>query len=377
MKRLMVITTSYPEADQTGAAAAGSFVEDLAHELARRVAVCLVAPARTDGIEQNGGLALRRFRVPQLPLSQIPLGTPKGWGRVMHTLRAGQIAVIEAAHAHRPDHVFALWALPSGHWARSLSRRTGVPYSVWTLGSDIWSLGRLPLVWAVLGRVLRDSRHCFSDGLLLRDDTERLGGRHCQFLPSTRRLPVTDVKSLRSAPPYRLAFLGRWHRNKGVDLLLQALSLLNPFDWNRVEAVRIHGGGPMEQHVRGDVQRLVAAGRPVQVGGYLNKVEAADLLAWADYLLIPSRIESIPVVFSDAMQGRCPVLTSPVGDLPRLVHGLGVGVVAERTDAGALACGLRELLARSPAQFQGGMDKALETFDLGRVVERVLALGGE
>ncbi len=44
--------------------------------------------------------------------------------------------------------------------------------------------------------------------------------------------------------PYRLAFLGRWHPNKGTDLLLDALHQLRDEDWHRIEAVRIAGGAP-------------------------------------------------------------------------------------------------------------------------------------
>lgn len=79
------------------------------------------------------------------------------------------------------------------------------------------------------------------------------------------------------------------------------------------------------------VERLVAeltgAGRPVQLRGYLAAQQVADLLDWVDYVLIPSRIETIPVVFSDTMQAGRPVIATPVGDLPDLVGRYRCGVI--------------------------------------------------
>ncbi len=73
---------------------------------------------------------------------------------------------------------------------------------------------------------------------------------------------------------------------------------------------------------------LANGGRPVRIGGYLDKNEAASLIGWADYLLLPSRIESIPVIFSDAMQLGTPVVATPVGDLASLHERFEFGVLA-------------------------------------------------
>ncbi|WP_237582769.1 hypothetical protein, partial [Salmonella sp. hn-h4] len=75
----------------------------------------------------------------------------------------------------------------------------------------------------------------------------------------------------RSQPPYRLLFLGRWHPNKGVDLLLDSLAMLRDEDWQAIERVEIQGGGPMEGLVRERVAALYEARRPVEVGGFLDK----------------------------------------------------------------------------------------------------------
>lgn len=261
----------------------------------------------------------------------------------------------------------ALWALPSGHWARRVAREAGVPYSVWTLGSDIWTLGRLPLVRGHLRRVLRDAQARYSDGLRLAEDTRRIGGREATFLPSTRRIRATRSVPVRGHAPYRLLFLGRWHPNKGVDLLLEALSLLGDEDWARIESVCIFGGGPLQALVQQGVAALRSAGRSVELGGFLNAAAAEAAMMAADFVLVPSRIESIPVVFSDAMKLGCPVLACPVGDLPQLVAEGPCGRVARAVSARAYADLLGETLAAGSAGYRDGVQAMAGRFSLERI----------
>ena len=97
-------------------------------------------------------------------------------------------------------------------------------YSAWTLGSDIWSLGRIPLVRSLLGRVLRDAEHC---GLMseMRDDTQAIAGGP-SISSSTRRIDRVRPEALRSRPPYDCCSLAL-AQNKGIDLLLEALAMLS------------------------------------------------------------------------------------------------------------------------------------------------------
>lgn len=369
MKRLLFISTSFPDAAyQAGQEAAGQFVADFAAELAQYVAVTAVVPASQPRVEQHGNLTIHRFHVPALPLSLLKPTRPADWPKIWQTLRAGETAVTRAAAAHPPDHIFALWALPSGYWAQ----KTGLPYSIWALGSDIWGLGRVPLVRGVLRRVLQGAVHRFADGYQLAADVAAIGKRPCHFLPSSRRLPVPGRKPLASQPPYKLAFLGRWHPNKGVDLLLDALALLSDDDWARIAEVRLFGGGPLADVVTAGVAQLKENGRPVVLGGYLNRQEAADLLTWADYLLLPSRIESIPVIFSDALQANTPLIATPIGDLPRLLADGQAGVLAGAVSAAAIAAAVRQGLAQAPAHFGEGLAALRAQFDVGETAVRLL-----
>lgn len=372
MNHILLVTTSYPD-ESEGAAAAGTFVHDFAHALSTVASVTVVAPGDTARVSQEQQVRVRRFAVPRQPLSLLSPTHLTHWPAIVATLRAGGQAVRQACAETPVAHIFALWALPSGYWALQAGRRFGIPYSIWALGSDIWTLGKIPVVRGMLRRVLRAAAHRYADGLALAADVERIGGKPCAFLPSCRALADGRAKTLRDHPPYRLAFLGRWHPNKGIDLLLHALELLSDEDWPRIEAIRINGGGPLANQVYAQTASLIQAGRPLTVGGYLDREGARELLAWADYVLIPSRIESIPVIFSDAMQMRCPVVAMPVGDLPPLLAEHRCGVLAPTVTAASLAQALRQALTAAPADFAAGLDAAARAFDVAATARDLAA----
>ncbi|MDI1300710.1 MAG: glycosyltransferase [bacterium] len=201
----------------------------------------------------------------------------------------------------------------------------------------------------------------------------QIGGGSVAFLPSSRLLPVPLERGVkRTEPPYRLAFLGRWHPNKGPDLLLEALSLLTDQEWSRIESVHFAGGGALEPAVRAAVARLQAQGRPVQLEGYMNADEAAALIGWADYLLLPSRVESIPVIFSDALQAGTPLIATPVGDLPALHRLHEFGVLARSVTAPDFARAIATAVSSRPDVFAPALKRLHERFDLDGVVVELL-----
>lgn len=369
---IVLVTTSYPTTGD-GSEAAGAFVKDLADEIALAVPVRVVAPGPARRIEVHGpNVHLYRYPAPDKPLSNLRPWHPADALAIARVMRAGIAQTRAAAAAGPTARIIALWALPSGHWARQVAAERNIPYDVWTLGSDIWSLGRLPIIRSWLGNVLRDADRCFADGIALAEDTRAIAGRPVTFLPSTRKITRRRETPVRDAPPYRLLFLGRWHPNKGIDLLLDALALLGDTDWSRIESVSIYGGGPLEGLVRERVAALIAAERPVRLGGFLDKPAAEQAILDADWLLIPSRVESIPVVFSDAMKLGCPVIAMPVGDLPELV-GSAVGIVAARVDTDTFVAALVKGLDKGDVHRKKMLAAMASRFDLSATARKVRA----
>lgn len=369
---LLLITTSYPRW-ANGREAAGSFVADLAAELAAHVNVRVVAPGDERGVEQvSPRLKVYRYAAPRRRLVNLRIWNPRDAWRILCTLHAGQEAVKRATGDGLVHHMLALWALPPGWWARATGRKRAIPYSVWMLGSDVWALGRLPLVRSMLRAVMRDAQRRFADGMQLAEDSRRICDMPVGFLPTTRALETRDPTLPASRPPYRFVFIGRWHRNKGIDLLMDALARLGDDDWRCVSEVAIYGGGPLHPLVHEKVRPLLAKRRPIVIGGFIPKSEAEQAILRADYLVIPSRIESIPVIFSDAMKLSRPVIATPVGDLPALFSEAECGVLADQVNPEAFCRALQRALVSPPRTFAAGVHAQAARFDLARIATNIL-----
>ena len=366
-----LLTTSYPE-ESDGSEAAGAFVADFAAELSRHVDVTVLAPGTSLDQRSREGLSIARYQVPKLPLSSLNPLMPSDWLRIATTLRAGKSALFHAYRARRIDYALAFWALPSGYWARALSTRCGVPYATWALGSDIWALGRMPGMRTVLRQILRSSHICYADGYGLASQVTRIARRNSVFLASCRKLPRSRMPGKTPAPPFKLAYLGRFHPNKGIDLLCDALGLLGDEDWKNILAVRIAGGGPLQDSLSSKVAELQRRGRHVRLEGFKNRQQATELLNWADFVLIPSRIESIPVIFSDAMQLGKPVLAMPVGDLPELIRRYGAGACAESVSPASFARLLTANQLQTVSETAAGCRQAAADFSVEATVHKFL-----
>jgi glycosyltransferase involved in cell wall biosynthesis len=371
---LLLVTTSFPRSNE-GSEAAGAFVADLADTLASQVPVRVVAPGEgQESYERRGTVEVHRYASPGHALSLLSPARPSDWGKIATTLASLRRQTLLAGADGKVAHTVALWALPSGWAAAALKRRQGVPYSVWALGSDIWSLGRIPGVRGVLRNVARGARNRYADGIQLSESATRICGCPFQFLPSTRAMPLAPRTEVASAPPYRFLFLGRWHANKGIDLLMDALEVLDDADWSSIGEIHIAGGGPLHEYVHSNVDRLRSAGRPVRLSGYLGKNDAALALADADFLLLPSRIESIPVVFSDAMKAGLPVISCPVGDLPALMGRFDCGYLSEEVSPRSFAAAIRNALGGGVLACMEGTVRASGEFDLQAIGRTLAAL---
>ncbi|MEJ2094904.1 MAG: glycosyltransferase [Gammaproteobacteria bacterium] len=371
MRHLGIITTSFPSGE-LGSEAAGSFVSDFCQKLSESARVTVFAPDLKSSRKQTGNLEIIRFTVPRLPLSNLKPSNPLHWIDIARALLSGNQIIKEETASGRFDYLFALWAIPSGYWARKCWHKYGVRYGIWALGSDIWAMKDKPFIKNILRETMHDAEHCFADGLQLARDVESITGRRCMFLPSSREFNKHEKRKKHIKPPYNLAYLGRWHSNKGIDILMDSLLELQNNDWDKINEVRIRGGGPLQDLVNAQVARLLKAGRPVSIGGYIHKDEAMELLDWADYLLIPSRIESIPVVFSDALQSETPVISMPVGDLTELVRKYSCGILARDVTPVAFSESIRLGLSRSPDCFLAGIRENAVQFDLDSTVKKFI-----
>lgn len=371
---IAVVTSSFPENSKDASAAAGLFVRDFCIQLARRGHAVTVLTQRKGS---NAAEAAADFEVHwyewrggDKPVGYLRLYRPADLLAAFSLIRSGTSALRALHRRQRFDHVIAMWAVPSGFFAQRLQKSDRVPYTVWCLGSDIWKYGRIPILKTVVARVLRGAAHIFADGTRLCDEVTRLSGLPCRFLPSSRMLMGSGTGIERTQEDYpRFLFVGRYAPVKGLDVLLEAFALYK----NRGGAGHLYafGGGPDEASLRRraafpDVKDHVTLGGWLDDSNYLAQIRACD------FMIIPSRMESIPLVLSDAVQAGKPVIVSDVGDMGAMIRKTPAGIVVPSEDPEALARALRRMADDGAEHYTPEVDKLASEFGLPAITERLI-----
>jgi glycosyltransferase involved in cell wall biosynthesis len=370
--RLCIATSSYPS--QTENSFAGVFARDFAKELVQRGNEVSVFTQDTGNPSpQDDGIEVITFPWPgkTTPLSSLKPYWPLDVLKIFLLLQRGKKQLVQHCLQKKVDLVLALWALPAGHWGREVQRRFGVPLAVWSLGSDIWIYGRLPLFKLWVRKILNQCTYCFADGFSLAEEVRALSGRTCSFLPTTRILPKGGLPKLPFDPhKIHYLFIGRYHKNKGPDVLLEAIHLI---DLERLSKIQFHffGAGPLERDLK---RRVIQYGlkENVTIQGPVDQTMIAALLQQCHSLILPSRIESIPVILSDALQLDCNLIVTDVGDMGPLVRSYRAGMVVDKESPEKLKEAILDQWKREKGEFREGRRKLYTLFDLKESVGNFL-----
>lgn len=372
--RILLITSSYPSPLADGRAAAGIFVQDFAEELASQADVTVLTQMTEPGAavtSTEGPLEVVRFpwRGQGKPLSTLSL--PGDIGPVISVLFGSCRYGSNLIKRKKYDLVFALWAVPSGLTALYLKWRFGLPYAVWALGADIWDYGKKPVLKNIVRLILGRARARFADGFKLKDDVEDLSGLDCAFIPSTRSLSLDrPAKAELVLSRKNYLFIGRFHPAKGPDVLLEAISLLPGEVRDRVY-FHLFGGGPLESDLAKTIEEKNLSDC-VSLNGYIQEERAVAFLTSCNALIIPSRIESIPVVLSDGLQTDCPLIVSDVGDMGDLMRKYEAGRVVKPESPEELKEAILNDYTEGASGFSEGFEELKSLFDLKIAVNALL-----
>lgn len=155
------------------------------------------------------------------------------------------------------------------------------------------------------------------------------GGNHIT-IENAARYPALDARDdLFSTDPasIHLLFVGRFDRQKGLDVLLDA------FEKSRIARsdLRLHIIGAK---VRNDSGHL-SLPQGVELVGWVDSKRIDDWYASADILILPSRWEGLPLVLTESMRNGTPVACSRRSGMENLISEGKTGFSFE-LDANAL-----------------------------------------
>jgi D-inositol-3-phosphate glycosyltransferase len=195
--------------------------------------------------------------------------------------------------------------------------------------------------------------------------TKRCVAKRRLGLPKTERL---------------ILFVGRIEPLKGIDTLLEAVSLLQQQHPAALENVRVGliGGNPHAPDA--ELSRLLALhaqlklGETVEFLGARDQNQLPDYYAAASVVVMPSHYESFGMVALEAMAMGTPVIASRVGGLAHLVRDGETGFLMPPRQPQALADRLHCLLTDDALlkELSTQAQQYAQTYNWANVVDRML-----
>jgi glycosyltransferase involved in cell wall biosynthesis len=264
---------------------------------------------------------------------------PGPWHRILSW--SSVLGMARALRGFRPDvvHSHLYWSTRIAAPAAFLAR---VPRMVETIHlEESWRSGWrriLSLADGLLARLLVDRHIAVSSAVAESARTSRsIPGSRLDTIPNAV-LPEPSRPVERR--PGALAFLGRLEHQKGLDILLQALSRLRErgveFD------LQIGGEGSLRDRLEREVRERGLADR-VAFRGRID--DRAGFLSDRSILVLPSRYEGFPMVLLEAAWHDQCVVASGVSGIPELVRDGTSGLLCRPEDPEALADTLAKAVA--------------------------------
>ena len=369
MLRILTLSTLYPARWRP---TFGVFVERQTQALSRRggvevqVASCVGVPPwplslhphyrerRPAGSGEWNGVYVHR-----LPFRSLP-GLPAGAGKALARSMLPRLRALREEFAF--DVIDAEFFWPDGVAAMHLSRALGLPFSIKARGSDIHFWGGVPAVRAQMLEAANEAGGLLAVSAALKESMEALG------MPSEKiAVHYTGIDLDRFQPSDRAAAKAAL----GVEgpLLVSAGALI-PLKGQALAVEAMHalpgatlilvGDGPERAQLEGLAKPL---GPRVRLLGNRPHDALPALLAAADAMVLPSEREGLANVWVEALACGTPLVITDVGGAREVVDRPAAGRLVAR-DAGAIADGVRSLIADPPAP--EAVRKAAERFSWER-----------
>jgi glycosyltransferase involved in cell wall biosynthesis len=138
-----------------------------------------------------------------------------------------------------------------------------------------------------------------------------------------------------------LVFVGRLVREKGVEVLLEAMPEVLAA---HPEAKLVVAGGGWRGHLEERAKALGVGGK-VAFAGFVPEEELPLLYAVAEVAVYPSLYEPFGIVALEAMAAGVPVVTSDAGGLREVVRHGETGLQTWANNPGSLAWGIKQVLS--------------------------------
>lgn len=341
MINIGIFTHNFPE-DKTDRRNAGVFVNDIAQELSKKDRVTVFCPGKKGKGNKIGKVDIVNFPIiNDKKLGEFKLWSPFDIARFFYFFISGLTNLSGFVKKNNININIAMWAFPSGVFAFLSKKFYKIPYVVWCLGSDIYVYAKYPVIGFAIREILKSADYVFADGIDISNQAEKISGRKCVFLPSASSAKFRKILTKRKHDKVILTFVGRMEPVKGPDILLNSLGLLGMnLDKFKINFV---GAGSLLRELEEKAREKIFENNIRFYGNIDNFQKISELIQGSDWIVISSRSDSIPLVFSEAMKCGTPVIAADLYDLSYLVKKYKVGFLFKHGNPKSLATVINKL----------------------------------
>src|SRR3954469_3161102 len=372
--KVLFLTHNWP---RTTGDASGNFLLRLARALrAEDVEVRVVAPsgAGTADSETVDGITVQRFHYAPKGQETLAYGgnmatqVRESWGarvKLIGFLGAEFRCAVKARRAFEPDVIHAHWWFPNGLVGTWTARMSEKPLVTTLHGTDVRLARTVAFSRPGFRHVMQHSAAVTAVSQFLADEAREIVSG---TTPTVSPMPVaTNLFSPGgNRQPNRILFVGRLNAQKGIEVLLRALSLTQ-----FVVSLDVVGDGDTKR-LRELADELGVAERIRWIGA-LPQHKLTEYYRSATALVVPSVNEGLGLVAVEAQLCETPVIAFDSGGLSDVVQHDRTGLLVSDISAGALAASIDSLFERpdrGAALGAAGRLHALSTFAPESVARR-------
>lgn len=372
--RIGIITHNYPPSSERRIDA-GGFIYDFAHLLAKHEHVFVLTTSNKP-VKKEKDIPLTQFSIPgnTQKLGNWKIVSPATFYRLYFLWKKGKEATEKFTKKNKIDFYLAAWALPSGMFANHAKQKTGTPYAVWCLGSDLNIYAQYPLLRSIIKKSLIQANVVYANSLHLCTKAENIAGVQCNFLPAVTHIDLRSVRiSKEQHSIVKFLFVGRLEKIKGPDILLHAAEFL--FAKQKKFLVEMIGDGTYLHEMKKMITHLGLEHHVIPLG-MKDKKDVLHHMRQADCLVLPSRSESLPLVLIESARCSLPFIATDVGDCARLIDKYKSGILTPREDPLQLSLHMLAVIRRGKNfkdSYTSPLQKMARDFDLRASVKKFLS----
>jgi glycosyltransferase involved in cell wall biosynthesis len=370
--RILIINSEFPPLG----GGAGNASANLAREFAALDHQVLVVTCAFDSLpREEDWEGVKISRIPALRRRMDRSGALEQASFVL----SSALAASKVVRRWRPDVIQAFFGVPAGliaWWIQSIYK---IPYIVSLRGGDV--PGFRPYDFATYHRIIAPLlRKVWKRSAALVANSRGLKELAQAF---DSRFPIlvipngVDLKRFvpplhRQWSPPRLLFVGRLVYQKGLDILLPALSELMQLPWE----LTVVGDGPYRRALEKTALAYGISER-INFTSWQRDSDLVRLYQAANIFVFPSRHEGMPNVVLEAMACGLPVVATSIAGNEELVAHSETGLLIPQEDPASLRKVLSELMANPELCQQmggAGRKRVVEHFAWSSVAKQYIGL---